>query len=73
MTAEERMGDDFQPLSAEEEKKWQEFQNKLEERRKVQEEQLAYQNERIALYPYLHYFYNMDTHWFMVSRRSICS
>jgi len=65
MTAEERMGDDSQPLSAEEERKWQEFQNKLEERRKIREQQLAYQNERIALHPVLYYFYNMDTHWFM--------
>merc|ERR1719259_1612953 len=65
MTVEERMGDDSQPLSAEEERKWQEFQNKLEERRKIREQQLAYQNERIALHPVLYYFYNIDTHWFM--------
>jgi len=50
-------------LTEEERKRWQEFQNKLEERRKEQDAELAFQNQRIAQHPALYYFYNMKYDW----------
>jgi len=45
-------------LTPAEMKRWQEFQQKLELRRKEEEKELAFQKQRIAQHPVLYYFYN---------------
>lgn len=50
-------------LTEEEQTRWQGYQNQLEERRKAEESELAFQNQRISQHPALYFFYNMKYDW----------